>query len=217
MGAASAQVGKLDTSRRSATMRPMDTYLEGPVTLAQLNTGVWARPDHAAVALGIDERTIRRRVRAGTFVRTTIAGRVYVRQAPVQPQAAPAPEPDRREEQVSTALALVVREQAGRLEQLTRELTLAQVEAARLEATTEHQRASVARLELELANERQRVAQVEEQLARARQVEEQLAQAREQAAREQARAERLEQLANAPWYAVRVRRQLRRELTTGAA
>ncbi len=186
----------------------MDTYLDGPVTLAQLNNGVWARPDHAAVALGVDERTIRRRVRSGTMVRTTIAGRVYVRQAPAQPQAAASHEPDPREEQVTTTLALVVREQAGRLEQLARELTLAQVEAARLEATTAH-------LERELALERQRVAQVEEQLARARQVEEQLAQERERAAREQARAAHLEQLARAPWYAVRVRRRLRREL--GAA
>lgn len=194
----------------------MDTYLDGPVTLAQLNTGVWVRPDHAAIALGVDERTIRRRVRSGSFVRNTIAGRVYVRQAPAQPQQAPQPEPDRRVDQVSTALALVVREQAGRLEQLARELTLAQVEAARLEATTEQQRASVNRLELELAQARERAAaQVEEQLARARQVEEQLAQERDRATREQARADRLEQLANAPWYAVRVRRQIRREL--GAA
>lgn len=192
----------------------METYLDGPVTLAQLNHGVWCRPDHAAVALGVDERTIRRRVRSGAFARTTIAGRVYVRQAPEQAQATPEPERERREE-VSSTLALVVREQAGRLEQLARELTLAQVEASRLEATSEQARTRAERLELELAQAReQSEAQARELSARARQVEEQLAQAREQASREQARAERLEALANAPWYAVRVRRQLRRELVS---
>ena len=77
-------------------------------------------------------------------------------------------------------------------------------QAAKAQATT-----ALAQLE----HERRRVAQVEEQLAQARALaEEQLARARAQAAEEQARAARLEAIARAPWYAVRVRRRLRREL-----
>lgn len=169
----------------------LDTYIDAPVTRAQVEAGAWVRPEHAASALGVDERTIRRRVRSGSFARTEIGGRVYVRQAPT-PQGPPR---EQATDQATTALALVVREQAARLEQLFRELGHLEHERndAKAQATT-----ALAQLE----HERRRVAQVEEQLARAR----------AQAAEEQARATRLEAIAQAPWYAVRVRRRLRREL-----
>ena len=59
--------------------------------------------------------------------------------------------------------------------------------------------------------------QAQREQARATATEEQLAQARAQVEHERQRACRLEAIARAPWYAVRVRKRLRRELESGAA
>lgn len=223
------------------------TFIDAHVTRAQVESGAWVRPEHAARALGCDERTIRRRVRSGWYARTVVAGRVYIRQGPrpEPPLHPPEPEPEHVNERVTTALAVIVREQATRLEQLARELTLARVEAARLEHEHATERERAGALAAQLTTERNEREQAQaraatvEQLERARladaatvldarralereqataaELARQLAQARDQAAREQARAAHLEQLARAPWYAVRVRRQLRRELATGTA
>ena len=182
----------------------VDTFIDAPVTRAQVASGVWVRTEHAARALRCDERTIRRRVRSGHFARTVVAGRVYVRQAVPLEQA---PEPESAAvEQLAHAL-VVVREQRAQLEQLAHALGHARATVEQLERARLADAATV--LDARRALER-------EQATAALLVRE-LAQAREQAAREQARAAHLEQLARAPWYAVRVRRRLRRELATGTA
>ena len=228
-------------------MSAPETYFDTPVTRAQVASGAWVRPEHAASALGCDERTIRRRVRSGAFVRAELGGRVYVRQAPVEPLGPKAAKASvEREQSATAALALVVREQANRLEQLAHELAIARVAAAHLEHTADtagrelgEARAAVTHLEHELGTVRQLARAIGEQAqreqARATATEEQLAQARAQVeherqrtaafvaqveaerAAEQARAARLERLAQAPWYAVRERKRLRRELESGAA
>ena len=178
-------------------------YLDGPVTLDELEAGVWARPEHVAIALAVDERTIRRRVRSGSLERGTFAGRVYVRQVsrPV-PQAAT----DTGKSTVSTASAHqleallgAIAEHQARVERLALELgdTRARLEhvqavaSAQLDASAERRRAA----EQALAHELQRAEQAARELAHERQ-----------------RRAHLEELTRAPWYAVRVKRRLRREL-----
>lgn len=183
---------------------------DGPVTRAQVEAGAWVRPDELARTFGVDARTIRRRVRSGQLERMTLAGRVYVRQAP---RPAPEPEPDRTPEPApdepgpagELATLATVREQLAQLEQLAHALGHARATVEQLERARLADAATV--LDARRALER-------EQATAALLVRE-LAQAREQAAREQARAAHLEQLARAPWYAVRVRRRLRRELAAG--
>ena len=200
-------------------MSAPETYFDTPVTRAQVESGAWVRPEHAALALGCDERTIRRRVRSGAFVRVELGGRVYVRQAPVEPLGPKATKASvEREQSATAALALVVREQANRLEQLAHELALARVAAAHLEHAADtagrelgEARANVNRLE-QLARAIGEQAQREQAAT-----EEQLAQARAAVEHERQRACRLEAIARAPWYAVRVRKRLRRELESGAA
>lgn len=196
-------------------MSAPETYFDTPVTRAQVEAGAWVRPEHAALALGCDERTIRRRVRSGAFVRVELGGRVYVRQAPLGPKATKASV--EREQSATAALALVVREQANRLEQLAHELALARVAAAHLEHAADNAgrelgeaRANVNRLE-QLARAIGEQAQREQ--ARATATEAQLELARAQVEHERQRAARLEAIARTPWYAVRVRRRLRRELS----
>ena len=199
--------------------------LDGPVTLAQLEAGVWARAERVAIALGVDERTIRRRVRSGTLERGTFAGRVYVRQV-----SRPAPEaaPDSAGQPASTLstsaahqlealLAAAVREHVARVEHLAAELgqTRARLEHVQAVATAQLDASAARRqaAEHELANERQRAAVNERQADTLReQTAAFIAQVEHELADERQRRTRLEELARAPWYAVRVRRRLRREL-----
>ena len=142
------------------------------------------------------------------------------------------------------ALALVVREHQTHVERLAVELgqaraTVEQLERVRL-AEAEAQAAKRAQLEHELAHVRQLARQIgsaaEEQLAqasatveherqRATRLERQadtlreqttafVAQARAELAHERQRRAHLEELTRAPWYAVRVKRRLRRELAS---
>jgi len=179
-----------------------DTFIDAPVTRAQLESGAWVRTEHAAHALRCDERTVRRRVKAGHFARTVIAGRVYIRQA--QPSAhGLEPEPDER---LTTALAFV-REQRAQLEQLAHALGHARATVEQLERARFADAATV--LDARRALEREQ--------ATAAALVEQLAQERAQAAAAAAATARLEQLARAPWYAVRVKRRLRLALSTGTS
>ena len=137
------------------------------------------------------------------------------------------------------AFALVVREHQAHVERLALELGQARAAVGHLEHVRQveatAQAATVAHLEHELGTVRQLARAIGEQAqreqARAVATEEQLAQARAQVeherqraaafvaqveaerAAEQARAARLERLAQAPWYAVRERKRLRRELS----
>ena len=195
-------------------MSTAETYIDAPVTRAEVEAGAWVRPEHAASALGCDERTIRRRVRSGALVRTELGGRVYVRQAPPLPPtsdtARPAPE---HELELAQAFAVV--------ERLALELGQARAAVGHLERVRqveqEAQAAHRAHLEHELGTVRhlaQAIGQhAQREQARANATEAQLEQARAQLEHERQRAARLEALARTPWYAVRVRRRLRRELT----
>jgi hypothetical protein len=185
-----------------------DVYLEGPVTLAQLQSGAWVRPDHAAVALGVDERTIRRRVRRGTIARSTISGRVYVRLVE-QPAQAQAHTDDSATDDINASLAVIVREQLDRLDHLSRELVIARTDNARLEGRLDAERERIASLTAELDRERQARQAAADELDRERQAR---LDAAAVIASEHARAARLEAIASSPWYAVRLRRRLRREL-----
>lgn len=192
------------------------TYVDGPVTQAQLEAGAWARAEHVAIALGVDERTIRRRVNAGAIERGHFAGRVYVRQAP-RPAVQAAPDSAGQpasalststSAQLEAAFGVALREHTARVEHLATELGHARANLEQLERVrqleTEAQLANRRALELELANVRQVVTSTEAQLATVRQAAE----------LSTARAARLEALARAPWYAVRVRRRIRRELAS---
>ena len=196
-------------------MSTAETYIDAPVTRAEVEAGAWVRPEHAASALGCDERTIRRRVRSGALVRTELGGRVYVRQAPPLPPTSDTARPAEHEHELAQAFAVV--------ERLALELGQARAAVGHLEHVRQveatAQAATVAHLEHELGTVRQLARAIGEQAqreqARATATEEQLAQARAQVEHERQRAARLEAIARAPWYAVRVRKRLRREL--GAA
>ena len=166
-------------------------YHEGPVTLAQLEAGTWARPEHVAIALGVDERTIRRRVRSGALERKSFGGRAYVRQAAAPPAGHAGQRPSALSTssaaQLEAAFGVALREHTARVEHLALELGAARATVEQLEHVRQAERRA---LELELANVRQA------------------------AELSTARAARLEALARAPWYAVRVRRRIRRELAT---
>ena len=214
-------------------------YVDGPVTLDQLEAGVWARAEHVAIALGVDERTIRRRVRSGALERGGFAGRVYVRQVSRPASQAATDTAGQHTSALSTStgqqlealLAAAVREHVARVEHLATELGQARATVEQLErvrqAEAEAQAAKRTQLEHELAHVRQLARQIgvtaEEQLGQARAAveherqrqvatEAQLAQARADAEAERQRRGRLEELTRAPWYAFRVRRRLRLEL-----
>ena len=194
-------------------MSTAETYIDAPVTRAEVEAGAWVRPEHAAAALGCDERTIRRRVRSGALVRTELGGRVYVRQAPPLPPTSDTARPAEHEHELAQAFAVV--------ERLALELGQARAAVGHLEHVRQveatAQAATVAHLEHELGTVRQLARAIGEQAqreqARATATEEQLAQARAQVEHERQRACRLEAIARAPWYAVRVRKRLRRELS----
>ena len=193
-------------------MSTAETYIDAPVTRAEVEAGAWVRPEHAAAALGCDERTIRRRVRSGALVRTELGGRVYVRQAPPLPPTSDTARPAEHEHELAQAFAVV--------ERLALELGQARAAVGHLEHVRQveatAQAATVAHLEHELGTVRQLARAIGEQAqreqARATATEAQLEQARAQVEHERQRAARLEAIARAPWYAVRVRRRLRREL-----
>lgn len=175
-------------------------YHEGPVTLAQLEAGTWARPEHVAIALGVDERTIRRRVRSGALERKSFGGRAYVRQAAAPPAGHAGQRPSALSTssaaQLEAAFGVALREHTARVEHLAIELGAARATVEQLERVRQAERRA---LELELANV---VTSTEAQLAAARQSVE----------LSTARSARLEALARAPWYAVR--RRIRRELAS---
>ena len=195
-------------------MSTAETYIDAPVTRAEVEAGAWVRPEHAAAALGCDERTIRRRVRSGALVRTELGGRVYVRQAPPLPPTSDTARPAEHEHELAQAFAVV--------ERLALELGQARAAVGHLEHVRQveatAQAATVAHLEHELGTVRQLARAIGEQAQREQAAtEEQLAQARAAVEHERQRACRLEAIARAPWYAVRVRKRLRRELESGAA
>lgn len=198
-------------------------YIDGPVTLDQLEAGAWARVEHVAIALAVDERTIRRRVRAGHLERGTFAGRAYVRQASrPAPQAAPdtvSALSAASAHQLEALLAATVREHVERVERVALELGQARAQLAHVQARAAELDASAARAAAEQAAADARREALERELATERQRAEQAADAarlvNEELERERQRRNRLEELARAPWYAVRVRRRIRRELATG--
>ena len=190
----------------------------------------WQPVATLAAALAIAERTVRARVAAGTVERLTgPGGRSYYRVPPAE-RASAATDGSHgsgiagsRQLATEEAFTLVVREHQAHVERLALELGQARATVGHLEHVRQveatAQAATVAHLEHELGTVRQLARAIGEQAqreqARATATEEQLAQARAQVEHERQRAARLEAIARAPWYAVRVRKRLRREL--GAA
>ena len=187
----------------------------------------WQPVATLAAALAIAERTVRARVAAGTVERLTgPGGRSYYRVPPAE-RASVATDGSHgsgiagsRQLATEEAFALVVREHQAHVERLALELGQARAAVGHLEhvrqVEQEAQAAHRAHLEHELGTVRQLARAIGEQAqreqARATATEAQLEQARAQVEHERQRAARLEAIARAPWYAVRVRRRLRREL-----
>ena len=184
----------------------------------------WQPVATLATALGIAERTVRARLAAGTVERCPgPGGRSYYRVPATSsaPSAADSNDGTTGSRQLAAAeLFALIREHGSRNERLALELGQARATVEQLEHVRQveqsAQAAHVAQVEHELGTVRQLARAIGEQAqreqARATATEAQLEQARAQLEHERQRAARLEAIARAPWYAVRVRRRLRREL-----
>ena len=186
----------------------------------------WQPVATLATALGIAERTVRARLAAGTVERCPgPGGRSYYRVPATSsaPSAADSNDGTTGSRQLAAAeLFALIREHGSRNERLALELgqaraTVEQLERVRrVDAETvlanrqalEREQATAALLVHELAQAR---AQVEHERQRTAAF---VAQVEAERMAEQARAARLERLAQAPWYAVRERKRLRRELAS---
>ena len=185
----------------------------------------WQPVATLAAAIGIAERTVRARLAAGTVERCAgPGGRSYYRVPPAAPSASAADgndAPAGSRQLAAAELFALIREHGSRNERLALELGQARAAVGHLEHVRqieqEAQAAHRAHLEHELGTVRhlaQAIGQhAQREQARANATEAQLEQARAQLEHERQRAARLEALARTPWYAVRVRRRLRRELT----
>lgn len=158
----------------------------------------WQTPASLAANLGIAERTIRHRAATGALERLkTPDGRTYYRQPRPSPGQTPPPAPD------PASLPALVREHLARLEHAHRELADLRAANASAEATTA---ATLERLKAEA--DRVSGLEIERQ-----QLTDQLNTERQHLETQRARLETFAQLATAPWYAFRLRRRLRRQLT----
>lgn len=187
----------------------------------------WQSVATLAAALGIAERTVRARLAAGTVERCTgAAGRSYYRVPATSSATSAADGNDSAtgSRQLAAAeLFALIREHGSRNERLALELGQARAAVGHLEHVRQVEQAAqaahVAHLEHELGSVRQLARAIGDhahrEQARATVAEEQLAQARAQVEHERTRAAHLERLAQAPWYAVRERKRLRRELASG--
>lgn len=157
----------------------------------------WQTPASLAATLGIAERTVRHRAATGILERLkTPDGRTYYRQPrPIPGQTPPPVDP--------ANVPALVREHLVRLEHAHREL-------ADLRATTASAEATAAGALERLKAEATRVADLETERQR---LAEQLETERQHLETHRARLETFAQLATAPWYAFRLRRQLRRQLS----
>ena len=191
----------------------------------------WQPVAALAAALAIAERTVRARVAAGTVERLTgPGGRSYYRVPPAERASVASVASDgshgngatgSRQVATEEAFALVVREHQAHVERLALELGQARATVEQLERTrraeADAQAAHRERLEVELGSVKQLARAIgdhaQREQARATATEAQLEQARAQLEHERQRAARLEAIARTPWYAVRVRRRLRRELS----
>lgn len=172
-----------------STETSSELYIDGPVSESQWSAGVWARPDHVARLLGVDTRTIRRRVSAGHYLRELVSGRVYIRATPrTEPLDTDDEEQTDAQAGHSDALSIILVEQSRRLESTMSALVEAKVDLGITRAELAHSESSRTAMSHEL------------DLARA------------SLTRAQHRSDLLERLALAPWYRMKMRRRLRREL-----
>lgn len=169
----------------------------------------WQPIASLARSLRIAERTVRHRAASGMLERLrTPDGHTYYRQPIGQSVSA--------DEGTATPLAVarMASEHARELAAATRELVEARASAA---AATATQLATVQRLE----DERQRAQRLEDERQRLeherQRLTDDLRQERQRLEDERQRLEVFARLATAPWYAFRVRRQLRRQLVAMAS
>ena len=164
----------------------------------------WQPIASLARSLKIAERTVRHRVAQGALERLRLPdGRTYYRQPRAQSAAA--------DDGMATPLAIatmarMATEHARELAAATRELVEARASAA---AATATQLATGQRLE----DERQRAQRLEDERQR---LEDERQRLTDDLRQERQRLKVFARLATAPWYAFRVRRQLRRQLVAMA-